>query len=422
MTKIPENITQINNSYEKVNNSYEKSANNPHCCKTHNPQNVLINDISYADKVRLSAFNRISSSPSLGNITKFSANLINTAVNEHIKLTEKQVEQKKYRYRKANIERKKKIGKLVKRVSYCGTRTIRKDQKQIEAVQGEKGGIYYAGMQRCGSVWFCPDCMYKLMKGRADELYSQLKAYKLEKIVLFVTFTLQHRMGDSLADLHTILKDAFNSANSHGRWKKAKKKFSIEYLKTLEVLFGVNGWHPHLHCVFVGDKGFIKALNLFITLYKQALLDQGLLINEHTVVVKPWNGVLDSMTEYLFKGMLEQEITGGNIKKSGKGKTFFQLIDEDDIAVHEYVHVMKGKHQYDPSKGFFKDVRVKTDEEILKDDKVLKVLFTIPVMVYADMVSKGIALHLLNEYRYGGTDRAVKLLELYDCDTGFLTG
>lgn len=42
MTKILENITQINNSYEKVNNSYEKSANNPHCCKTHNPQNVRI--------------------------------------------------------------------------------------------------------------------------------------------------------------------------------------------------------------------------------------------------------------------------------------------------------------------------------------------------------------------------------------------
>jgi hypothetical protein len=356
---------------------------------------------------------------SLGNITTYSAK----PVRQQVTLTPVQIELLKYAYRKANIERKKKIGKLVKRVSYCGTRTIRKDQKQIEAVEGEKGGIYYAGMQRCGLVWFCPDCMYKLMKARAEELYNQLQAFKKAGLfTFFVTFTIQHKMGDSLADLHKTLLDAFNFANTHRLWVKAKKNMPVEYLRALEVLFGVNGWHPHLHCVFVGDKGFLEALNIFITLYKQRLLERGLLVNEHTVVVKPWNGDLEEMTDYLFKDMLEQEITGGNVKKSGNGKTFFQLIDEDDIAVHEYINVMKGKHQYHHSRGFFKDVRVKTDEEIIKDDKVLKVLFTIPVKVYADMVLKGIALHLLNEYRHGGTDRAVKLLELYDCDTGFLSG
>jgi hypothetical protein len=81
---------------------------------------------------------------------------------------------------------------------------------------------------------------------------------------------------------------------------------------------------------------------------------------------------------------------------------------------------MKGTHQYHHSKGFFKDVRVKTDEEILKDDIAAKILFSIRKTVYADMIKKGIALHFLNEYMYGGTERAVKFLELYDCDTEFM--
>lgn len=376
--------------------------------QTHNDK------ISYADKVRLSAFNRISPS-SLGNIVSYSAKSIKSVSPDVLKL--------KYSYKKTKIERKKKIGKLVPRVTHCGTRPIVYQATQIEAVQGEKGGIYYSGMQHCGSVWFCPDCMYKLMKGRADELYRQLKAYKeAGKIVLFTTFTIQHKMGDSLADLHYQLLQAFNFANSHKSWIEAKKLLPVEYLRTLEVLFGVSGWHPHLHSVFVGDKGLIDALNIFVKLYKQRLLEQRLTVNEHTVTIEPWNGVMDDMSEYLFKGMLEQELTGGNLKKSGKGKTFFELIDEDDISVHEYVNVMKGKRQYHHSKGFFKDVRTKEDIELLKDDKVLKVLFTIPKDTYIDMVKKGIALHLLNEYQYGGSDRAVKLLELYDCDTGFLTG
>ena len=360
----------------------------------------------------------IDSQSSLGNITSYSP----PTEYQQVKLSESDILNLKHDYKKENIQRKKKIGRKVPRVGYCGIRPIRSDAKFIDAVQGETGGIYYRGMQRCGSVWFCPDCMYKLMKGRADELYSQLKAYKeAGKDVLFLTFTLQHHKGDPLQDLHSKLLQAFNFANKHKSWIKAKKLVPVEYLRTLEVLFGVNGWHPHLHCVFIGDPEIVNIIDIFVSLFKKELSKQGLLVNDHTVTIDRWNGKLDDMKDYIFKGMIEQELTSGSLKKTGSGKTFFELIDEgNEPAVDEYIKVMKGKRQYHHSRGFFKDVRVRSDEEIIKDDRIEKVLFTIPIEIYHDIIKKGIALHLLNEYQYNGKDQAVKLLELYDCDAGFM--
>lgn len=354
----------------------------------------------------------------LGNITSYSP----IPENKGFQITQPELSKLKYNYKKSNIELKKKIGAMVQRVSYCGTRTINKDIQYVNAVQGEKGGIYYQNMQRCGCVWFCPDCLYKLMKGRSDELYNQLKIYKeASKTVLFVTFTLQHKKGDRLQELHGKLLQAFNFANKHRSWIEAKSKVPVEYLRTLEVLYGSNGWHPHIHSVFIGDSEIMNTINIFVNLYKQELGKLGLLVNDHTVSIDKWNGKIDDMTDYMFKGMLEQELTGGGLKKSGKGKTFFELIKEGNKSVtSEYIDVMKGKRQYHHSKKFFKDVRVKLDNEILKDDKVQNVLFNIPVRVFADIHKKGISLHLLNEFGYGGKERAIKLLEMYDCDTGFL--
>ncbi|MEI8226588.1 MAG: protein rep, partial [Bacteroidota bacterium] len=358
----------------------------------------------------------------LGNTTIYSANGISQSVKKGKELTPSEIAEKKYDYKKENIERKKKIGAKEKRVGYCGVRPILKGQQIIDAVLGESGNMYYHGVMRCGSIWFCPDCMYKIMKVRADELYEQLQAYKkADKTVLFITLTLQHNVSDTLENLHKKLLGAFNYANSNGSYKKIKQQYSVEFLRVFEVLYGKNGWHPHLHTVFVGDPEMLNAINVFIKLYERKLLEQGLLVNENTVVVEKWNGKLDDMTDYLFKGMLEKELTGASMKTSKHGKTFFELIDEgNDSAVDEYIRVMKGKHQYYPSKGFFKDIKVMTDEEILKDDKAVKVIFSIPRTTYNDLCRKGIALHLLNEYIYGGRIRAIKLLELYDCDTDFM--
>lgn len=347
----------------------------------------------------------------LGNITSYFATPANS---------EFQPDQLKHDYKEKNILRKHKVGEHVKRVKYCGIAPIQKGQ-HVEAVQGEKGGVYYRNMQRCGSVWFCPDCMYKLMKERSSELQKQLIAYKEKgKKIIFSTLTLQHNFADSLESLHHKLLQSYQFANSHRTYTTIKGE--TEYLRVMEVLHGANGWHIHLHTVFVGNSDVQKAVDVFEGLYKRKLLKFGLLVNGHTTKNEEWNGKVEDMNNYLFKGMLEKEMLGGGISKDGAGKTFMQLIDENENSpqIIEFIKVMKGKRQFRASKNFFADVREKTDEEILRDDKIDKVLFRVPAPVFVDMKNKGIAERLLNTYRYLGKQKAVELLELYDIETDFI--
>lgn len=383
---------------------------------------ICLDNVSKTDNKRVLPLLPTPPPHPLGNITSYYATINEPRTTKGKKPTEAELNKLKYDYKKLNIERKKKIGKKVDRVAGCGIRLIDKNREYINAVKGEKGGIYYSGVQRCGCVWFCPDCMYKLMKSRATDLYDQLKIYKEEsKTILFLTFTLQHKHTDRLTDLRNTLQDAFSYANGHRQWIEAKKNVPVEYLRALEVLMGSNGWHPHYHSIFVGSPGMIESINIFKNLYEKFLLRKGLVVNEHTIVIDKWNGKMDSLTDYVFKGMIEEEITGGNLRKSGKGKNFFELIDEgNDRAASEYVKAMKGKRQYHHSKNFFSNVTVKTDEEILTDDVTAVILYQIHRTVYADMRKKGIALHFLNEFIYGGEERARRLMELYDCDTDFM--
>lgn len=378
----------------------------------------------------------------LGHNANYSATLSVKQLRKNKKdLTPAEKAEMKYAYKNENIERKNWIGKKAKRVGECGIKPIpTSDNTYVQCVQGEKGSMYLQGMQKCVAVWLCPICTYKLMKARAKELYSQLKAHKkARKTILFITFTLQHNITDRLADLHEILLGAWDYANKSNDWKKAKKAVPVEFLRVLEVLYGEHGWHEHLHVAFVGDPEIIKSINVFVDKYKQYLSAQGLLVNENTVVIEKWNGKLNRMNEYMFKGMLEKELTGGNISKSGHGKTFFELVDEqikrekgrtkeqnadlqqkEHRIIDEYIKAMKNKRQYYPSRGFWDaehKEKQKTDEEIVADDKAVKVLFRIPLGEYWSIMRKGIALNMVNEYQYGGKDRMIWFLSVNFCNT-----
>jgi hypothetical protein len=81
---------------------------------------------------------------------------------------------------------------------------------------------------------------------------------------------------------------------------------------------------------------------------------------------------------------------------------------------------MKNKRQYYPSRGFWDaehKKKQKTDEEIVADDKAVKVLFRIPLAEYWSIMRKGIALNMVNEYQYGGKDRMISFLARHFCNT-----
>lgn len=117
---------------------------------------------------------------------------------------------------------------------------------------------HYSGLMVCKSVWLCPVCSAKISERRREDLTLGLQnfyAAKGVKRVLLVTFTLSHHKNDNLSTVKRALIKARKLLVS-GRWAKqfAAEHHIIGMVRSLEVTYGDNGWHPHMHVLYFFDQ------------------------------------------------------------------------------------------------------------------------------------------------------------------------
>jgi hypothetical protein len=128
----------------------------------------------------------------------------------------------------------------------------------VSLVRSAVGGVRWAGLETCGSVWTCPVCSAKVLAGRADELRRALEAWTAQGgEVAMVTLTMRHRRSDSLASCWDALSDAWAAASGRSRGvRTAKLAAGVEgWARRVEVTWGArHGWHVHAHAlVFLRD-------------------------------------------------------------------------------------------------------------------------------------------------------------------------
>ena len=124
----------------------------------------------------------------------------------------------------------------------------------------EHNSAFYSGLVVCGNVYACPVCAAKVQERRRDEIAHLFKAaYKgdlgSKKKVIMVTLTFSHKFGDDLSELLVKQSEAFRLLRSGKAWSNKKKQVGFAGLiRSLEVTYGINGWHPHTHEAWVVDK------------------------------------------------------------------------------------------------------------------------------------------------------------------------
>lgn len=144
-----------------------------------------------------------------------------------------------------------KIGRLCK----CG----RTPYAEYIGVRNNGTVSGFSGLTTCGSVWICPVCNAKIMARRSLEIGSavalaQLAGYR----VGFITFTMRHHSGQSLAVLWACLSYAWGAVTSGKPWTKAKDRYGVVgYLRAVEVTHGRNGWHVHIHALVFLDSSLV---------------------------------------------------------------------------------------------------------------------------------------------------------------------
>jgi len=198
-----------------------------------------------------------------------------------------------------------------------------------------------------------------------------------------------------------------------------------------EIRYGLNGWHPHKHILFITEKKiddaftmwakdrWINCLNKFNAC---ASMERGLNIIQQldrdakTYITK----LLDTdtmQTKEIVKWSLADELTQGNKKVySSTSRHAFQLLDGDRSGDHElfkeYAKATKGFHSLDWSKGLKQLLGVNdiTDKDLAEEEEEGdSIIYFMDGYTWLRILKCGLRYEVLKQAELGG-NKAILLL------------
>lgn len=246
---------------------------------------------------------------------------------------------------------------------------------------------FYGGLMVCGSVWVCPVCAAKISERRRSELRHAFDAHRADGgFCTMITLTFSHGRSDQLEDSLKALSEAAQKFRSGKAYDGLRKEIGlIGSVRALEITYGENGWHPHIHILNMHTNEIDpweredfeeRFYDLWAAACKKVGLktsrEHGLKLDdaaEAEEYIGKWGDLVKS------KWGIDREMTKANSKKGRVGSLtpfdFLRVVVEDgDLQYQpqfkEYSDAMRGKHQLGWSPGLKKRFAIaeKTDEEV----------------------------------------------------------
>lgn len=235
---------------------------------------------------------------------------------------------------------------------------------QINVVRdGATGKARYSGLQVCARIWTCPVCAAKISERRAVELAQAIGVSRSMNIrVMLLTATVPHLIGDSLQVLIQRLGVAWRYFSSDRRSKALRADIElVGTIRNIEVTHGVNGWHPHFHCLvfFRADVAPESIAAAWSEHWQHCAVKAGLRRpgDEHGLTLQAG----DYAARYVSKWGLEHEMTKSMAKQARKGgRTPFDIAQDFGDGLdparnaglwREFAGAMHGQRQLHWSRG-----------------------------------------------------------------------
>ena len=244
---------------------------------------------------------------------------------------------------------------------------------------------YAAGVMQCGSIWTCPTCAALIRTRREQELHAAAAEHcSRGGRLAMMTLTVRHDRSMSLDDTLTGLLRSWELLQMRKAFKEGIRDISTGYVRALEITYGENGWHPHLHVLFFVEPSVSDN-------YGQAVTDE-LFTDWRDLVTKElkrspsfqrgidflWFGS-DSAAAARYVTKITKEITFANTKS---GRDPFALLDDrspTSTALYiEYAKATFQKRAISWSLGLRAEL---LDQPEVTDDELLQELETIGVEV-----------------------------------------
>ncbi len=264
------------------------------------------------------------------------------------------------------------------RTSKCMARKAPKQEIQVLRSK-EHGKAHYKGLYVCARLWACPICAAKISERRRLELVDALAVAKTKGLhVKLLTLTAPHGMGDDVNALLASIKKAWRSTTSNRAGKNLRKLLGIRgTIRALEVTYGQNGFHPHLHVLLFLDQDATNNAveRLFCPLWQDACVKAGLPRPSDAHGCRADDG--SYAAKYASKWGLESEMTKSHTKRGKAGSMspwdFLRVVldDGEDAAKYRalfkvYTDAFHGQRQLHWSTGLkaLLQVNEATDEEL----------------------------------------------------------
>lgn len=270
------------------------------------------------------------------------------------------------------------------RVCNCLKKRIDKDKLREVKYNENRKKAHWANVQRCGSIWSCPVCAKQITEKRREELKQAVNRWKTahQGSIQLLTLTFSHSRFESLKSLLERQKKAYKIFLQMSKVQAILKKMGVVHkIRSFEVTYGDNGWHPHFH-VLMFNKYILVSNELkksLSELWIKSCIRAGLSAPsmQHGLDIR--DGKYAS--QYVSKWGLEHEMTKGHMKKGKNNSvTPFDLLqlsfEDEDLfdkkpskLFQEFAISVKGSRQLVWSRGLksLLEIEEKSDEELAEE-------------------------------------------------------
>lgn len=311
------------------------------------------------------------------------------------------------------------------RVSKCLRQVI--NASQVEVWKHKKTDkAFYNGLTVCGSVWHCPVCAAKISEKRKEELKTAFEKHKANGgYIAMLTLTFSHTRFDNLKEIVNKFNKAKTKFTSGKRYNNIRKKMGmIGTIRVMEVTYGENGYHPHLHLglFYKNEVNLYEIENEMFELWYKALDKQGLKC-DRSHGIKLENA--ENADQYLSKHgtwSLEQELSKSHIKKGKQGSLtpfdflrWYLMTGQKKFArlFKEYAETFKGKRQIQWSRGLKQHFEIDDkDDKELANEKVEQadLLGLLNMKQWKFILKNDLRSKFLNLCELEGFEKTIKIL------------
>lgn len=187
---------------------------------------------------------------------------------------------------------------------------------------------FFAGFECCGSVWGCPLCAPKITERRRVEVEAAIGTAKaLGFKVMLATFTVPHGMGSDVELIRKQMMQAWRRGTDSRAGKQMRKMIGLRgYIRVIEVTYGENGFHPHMHVLLVLDTSWSPEIirRLWYPIWLDGCRKSGLEDPSEAHGVRVDDG--ERAAQYVTKWGLDSELTKGHLKKGRKSVNPWDLL------------------------------------------------------------------------------------------------